>query len=121
MDLMTRSANAVVHSRLKALSEETGEQPYDLALSELRYYATALQTTREALADSLARSGHTLAGRPRPRPRAGVVVSSQMTSEMINELADQVLAELGYEDLDKCADEFAARIPEDELRDVVRR
>jgi len=44
-----------------------------------------------------------------------------MTSEMINELADQVLAELGYEDLDKCADEFAARIPEDELRDVVRR
>jgi len=54
MDLMTRSANAVVHSRLKALSEETGEQPYDLALSELRYYATALQTTREALADSLA-------------------------------------------------------------------
>jgi len=39
----------------------------------------------------------------------------------IYELVDQILAELGFEDLDKCAHEFAARIPEDELRDVVRR
>jgi hypothetical protein len=77
MDLITRNANAAVHQRLSKLAEELddGTTTYDLALSELRCYATALQLTREALAESLARAQVT-PGAPRRVGRAWSAASS---------------------------------------------
>jgi hypothetical protein len=58
MDLITKSALAPTHSRLKELSDETGETVIDLALLELHQYSEALRVTRAVLADALGRAGY---------------------------------------------------------------
>lgn len=50
MDLMTKMENLPVKNRLIDLGAELGEEPFDLALSEIRRYQETLREHRRQIA-----------------------------------------------------------------------